>query len=81
MGRNKSEPRGRVFVLELNSRDGVKNVDVPGGSQRIVIEGTLGTLRSAEFVDCEVLELVGSGGILRVDLSEKDLRKRRGGAP
>jgi len=65
----------RVFAIELNSRSNVKDVTAPGGTQRVVIEGTIGTLQHAVFVDDAVLELVGSGGVLRVDLSREDLAR------
>ncbi len=39
------------------------------------MEGTIGSLKRAEFVEDSVLELVGTNGVLRVDLSGKDLAK------
>jgi hypothetical protein len=39
------------------------------------MEGTIGALKYAEFVEDTVLELVGTGGVLRVDLSREDLAK------
>lgn len=77
MGKNGSSTVGRVFTLELNLRSNVREVAVPGGSQRVVIEGTIGALRRAEFVDETVLEVRGSGGVLRVDLSPEDLAKAK----
>ena len=44
------------------------------GDQKVSIEGTLGTLRRARFVDGIVLEVVGSKGELRVDLGPNDLK-------
>lgn len=73
MRRKESTAIERVFSIELESRNSVKDVTAPRGSQKVVIEGTIGTLRRAEFVDDAVLELAGSGGVLRVDLSREDL--------
>jgi len=75
MGRKDFGSVERVFTIELNSRDNVKDVAFPCGSQRVLIEGTIGALRRASFVEDNVLELIGSGGALRVDLSRKDLAK------
>jgi hypothetical protein len=40
-----------------------------------MMEGTIGALKHAEFVEDAVLELVGTNGVLRVDLSREDLAK------
>jgi len=67
---------GRIFNIELNSRNELKRLDLPSGAQHILVEGTIGVLNHAEFVEDAVLELVGTGGVLRVDLSPEDLAKR-----
>jgi hypothetical protein len=63
----------RVFTLELRSKGDVKSVSLDG-DQKVSIEGTLGKLRRARFVDGTVLEVVGSKGELRVDLGPNDLK-------
>lgn len=63
----------RVFTIELKSRDNVKNVTLDGG-ERVSIEGSLGRLKRAEFVEDLVLEVIGSNGELRIDLGMNDLR-------
>ena len=42
------------------------------------MEGTLGSLEKAMFVEDSVLELVGTAGTLRVDLSMEDLKHGSG---
>jgi len=74
-GARRSE-RGRVFTIELNSGSDVKRLNVPNGTQRVLMEGTIGSLKHAGFVEDAVLELEGSEGVLRVDLSMDDLAKR-----
>ena len=78
-----ARPNGqsRVFTLELNSGKGLKKVNVPDGTQRLLMEGTIGTLKRAKFVEGAILELIGTEGTLRVDLSMEDLASsdRRGG--
>ena len=77
-----ARPNGqrRVFTLELNSGTGLKKVNVPDGTQRLLMEGTIGTLKRAKFVEGAILELIGTEGTLRVDLSLEDLASsdRRG---
>jgi len=67
--------KGRVFTIELDSGDALRRVSVPNGAQRILLEGTIGPLRYVRFVEDTILELVGTGGILRVDLSTNDLAR------
>jgi len=74
----KPNGQGRVFTLELNSGTGLKKVNVPDGTQRLLMEGTIGTLKRAEFVEGAILELIGTEGTLRVDLSMEDLSKLPG---
>jgi hypothetical protein len=63
----------RVFTIELRSKGDVRNVSLDG-QQKVFIEGSLGTLERARFVDDLVLEVIGSSGELRVDLGAKDLQ-------
>ncbi len=65
-----------VFTVELKSRGNVKNVTLSNGAQGVLIEGTLGALKHAEFVEDIVLEVTGDNGVLRVDLAREDLAKR-----
>jgi len=67
--------KGRVFTIELDSGDALRRVSVPNGAQRILMEGTIGPLKHARFVEDAILELVGTGGVLRVDLSRNDLAR------
>jgi len=75
MARKKGAQARRVFSVELNSGDDLLRVNVPNRSQRIMVEGTIGALKRAEFVEDAVLELVGTNGTLRVDLTKSDLTK------
>jgi hypothetical protein len=64
----------RVFTIELVSKGNVKNVSLDGGD-RVFIEGSLGALKQAHFVEDLVLEVIGSNGELRIDLGVKDIQK------
>jgi len=46
------------------------------GDDRVFIEGSIGTLVRAHFVEDLVLEVIGSNGELRVDLAVNDLPLR-----
>jgi len=72
----------RSFSIELDSGSDLKRVSVPNGTQRILVEGSIGALRRVEFVENSVFEVKGSSGTLRVDLAREDLVKhapRKGG--
>jgi hypothetical protein len=76
MVQTKNEKDELVFTVELNSRAMVKNVTLSNGVQGVLIEGTLGALKHAEFVEDMVLEVTGDKGVLRVDLAREDLANR-----
>ena len=75
MSDTRQRGKERVFTVELHSKSDVKNLVVQNGIQRTVIEGTIGALKHADFVEDTVLELVGTRGVLRVDLAREDLAK------
>ena len=73
---------GRVFTVELNSRAALKRASVGNGTEEgVLIEGTLGTLTSAGFLDGVVLEVVGTEGVLRLDLQSQEIRRTGRGTP
>jgi hypothetical protein len=76
MVQTKNEKDELVFTVELKSRGNVKNVTLSNGAQGVLIEGTLGALERAEFVEDMVLEVTGENGVLRVDLAREDLAKQ-----
>lgn len=76
MAQKKTVQVKRVFSVELNSGSDLRNVNLPSGSQHLMVEGTIGALERAEFIEDSVLELVGTRGVLRVDLSPQDLPKQ-----
>jgi len=66
---------GRSFSIELDSGSDLKRVNIPNGTQRLLVEGSIGALKRVEFVENSVLEVTGSNGVLRVDLALEDLAK------
>lgn len=78
MNQKGMEPDERAFEIELNPGGHLKKVNVPNGAGGLLMEGTLGSLEKAMFVEDSVLELVGTAGTLRVDLSMEDLKHGSG---
>jgi len=73
MAEGKRDADERAFAIELNSGSDLKNVNFTNWAQRIVLEGSIGTLKHADFVEGSVLELVGTEGVLKIDFSKEDM--------
>ena len=68
--------RSLSFCIELNSRDHIKRVSLPDGSgDRLMIEGFLGELDEIELNEDIMLEVRGTFGVLRMDLTREELEK------
>ena len=77
MVRTELATKGRVFTVELTSRAALRSASLSNGTQEgVVIEGTLGTLTTAGFLDGVVLEVVGTEGVLRLDLLRDEIREQ-----
>ena len=64
------------FSIEMKSKKHVRNISVSNEShERVLFEGFLGELEDLSMVDGAVLEVKGTNGVLRIDLTEEDLRK------
>lgn len=68
---------GRDFSIELDSNKhltmfSTTSTDVSG----VLIEGTLGKLEHALFVEPEILEIKGANGVLRLTLTFDEIKKR-----
>ena len=48
--------------------------------ENAVIEGTIGKLEHAGFVEDMVLEVQGIKGVLRIDISENEIKRKGKGA-
>ncbi len=65
------------FSIELKSKEYLKSINVANGiSDSVVVEGTIGQLLHAEFVECVMLEVVGQKGTLRLDLSPEQIKNQ-----
>jgi hypothetical protein len=73
---NKSKER--FFSVELKSKVNLKNVTMTnGGHENVLVEGSIGELKRAEFADGVVLVVVGDQGILRVNLTQDEIKKEQ----
>lgn len=75
---NKTSKKERVFSVELKSKRSLRNIALSDGScDNVLVEGTLGEFVGARFADGIVLEVVGKGGVLRLDLAEDEISKAK----
>ena len=64
------------FSIEMKGKKHVKSISLSNGSHsRVLFEGALGELRCITMVEGNVLEVECANGVLRIDLSEEELRK------
>ena len=64
------------FSIELISKDHIKRVSLPDGSgDRLLIEGLLGELVEIVLIEDILLEVRGTMGVLRIDLTREELEK------
>jgi hypothetical protein len=65
-----------MFSVELKSKQHVKSILLANdGRNNVLIEGFLGRLTGVSFTEGLMLAVEGANGILRMDLSEKEVRK------
>jgi hypothetical protein len=73
MGDGKME---HSFSIEMKSKKHVKHISLSNEShEHVLFEGSLGELEELSMVEGAVLEIKGDNGVLRIDLSEEELRK------
>jgi hypothetical protein len=73
----KTPRKERIFTVELKSKGNLKNVTLTnGGTDSVLLEGTIGELVEAKFTEGIILEVVGKHGIIRLDLAEDEIRKK-----
>ncbi len=71
------EENERFFSVELKSKISLKNVTLSnGGVENVLVEGTIGQLQYASFSDNVVLEVVGDKGVLRINLTQDEIKQK-----
>ena len=77
MNENKRVEKERSFSIELKPKVSLHNITLNNGSQEnALIEGTIGELEHVEFVEDTVLEVQGRKGIIRIDISESEVKRK-----
>ncbi len=66
-----NEDGERDFSIELNSNQRLTRFSANGG---VLIEGTLGKLQHALFVEPEILEVKGTYGVLRINIRKSEVK-------
>ena len=71
------EEKERFFSVELKSKANLKNVTLTNSRhENVLIEGTVGQLQHASFVDGVVLEVVCDKGVLRINLTPDEIKSK-----
>ncbi len=68
----------RFFSVELKSKRDLRTITLSDESrENVLIEGTIGKLLHAVFADSVVLEIVGEKGVLRVNLTQDEIKSEK----
>ena len=73
MNFQENENGERGFSIELGSNKHQLSIISIDATDSILIEGTLGKLQCATFVEPEILEVQGCCGVLRVNLRRSEI--------
>jgi hypothetical protein len=66
----------RGFTAEISSKRYVKNVSISNEAHdRVLFEGVFGELEELNLIEDNVLEIIGTQGTLRIDVTKKDLER------
>ena len=66
----------RGFTAEISSKRYVKNISISNEAHdRVLFEGVIGELKELYMVDDKVLEIKGTEGTLRIDISREELAR------
>jgi hypothetical protein len=70
----------RSFSVELKPEANLRHIAYNNNSrEHAIIEGSIGELEHAEFVEDMVLEIRGRKGVVRIDISEDDVTRKEAG--
>jgi hypothetical protein len=65
-----------TFSIELKSKIHVKNITISDEAKdKVLFEGSIGKLLDLSLIEDNVLEFIGSNGIIRIAVTEKQLKK------
>ncbi len=67
----------RGFYIELKTKRNLKNITLTDNSaESFLLEGTIGELVAAKFTEGIIFEVIGTEGVLRIDLCEREIQKK-----
>ena len=65
-----------TFSIELKSKEYLKLVTIPNGARdNVLLEGFLGDLEVIDLVEGAMLEIQGTNGSFKMDLTEEELTR------
>ena len=70
-----NEDKGRhSFSIEMTSKRDIDTISVSNESKaEVMFEGELGGLVQVEFIEGIIMQITGENGVIRIDLTEKEL--------
>jgi len=78
--KTKPMEKERSFSVELKPKVNLRHLAFNNDSrENALIEGSIGELEHAEFVEDMVLEILGRKGVLRIDISENEIKRKGAG--
>ena len=78
--KTKTTEKERSFSVELKPKVNLRHIAFNHDTrENALIEGSIGELEHAEFVEDMVLEILGRKGVLRIDISENEIIRKRAG--
>jgi hypothetical protein len=76
MSQGRRKENGHAFSVELKSKEHLKRFSIPNSKDgEILMEGSLGELKRLELVEGVMMEARGVNGVLRMELSNEELRR------
>jgi hypothetical protein len=64
---------GRTFSLELKSKDYLEKINIQEGQDGVLFEGSLGELEELLLLEDSLMELKGSYGVLRFEITRDEV--------
>ncbi len=64
---------GKSFSLEIKSKDYLDKISILDGRNGVLIEGDIGDLIQLSLHEDKLLEIQGTNGVLRVELTRTNL--------
>ncbi len=61
------------FSVQMSSTESISGLVINRKKDRVFIEGELGLLKEAEYVEGRVLTITGENGVLRIDICRETL--------